>query len=291
MSDERWRPLHIRTAGTQAEHDAPVPGVPSWLKQSLIDWLNAHFLFELVSGVRMPNDEVLHRVERNLRVTLSWNAGVVGAHISLLGLCEKNPQLFLDVLDLALRYLGRIGTMTEAIKGLNNMLRESGSAWMVAPDRQALVQRVPDEVAAAARLAIQSWPRAGHHLGEAWRKIFGREPDPSGGYHEAVKAVEVAVCPVIIPKHPKPTLGVAIAALRDAPLGKFATVFEDTVPGIKPLDAIRGLMNLVWTNEVDRHGTDDESVPLHVSPDQAEAALFAAVTLVQWFQRGFVRRV
>jgi hypothetical protein len=94
----------------------------------------------------------------------------------------------------------------------------------------------------------------------------------------------------VLPNNPKATLGTVIAALKDAPAGKFTTVFSDTVPGVAPLDAVRGLMQLVWTNELDRHGTGDESVPLHVSQEQAEAALHAAVTLVQWFLHDVVKR-
>jgi hypothetical protein len=108
-------------------------------------------------------------------------------------------------------------------------------------------------------------------------------------YREAVRAVEAAVCPVILPKDPKATPGKAIKALKDAPPGKFATTFSGTMPGVTPVDAVRGLMDLVWTSELDRHGTNDDSVPLHVSREQAEAALHAAVTLVQWFLHGTVR--
>jgi hypothetical protein len=45
----------------------------------------------------------------------------------------------------------------------------------------------------------------------------------------------------------------------------------------------------LWTSQLDRHGTDDESVPLTVSMEQAEAAVHLATTLVHWFRRGSVR--
>lgn len=289
MSDERWRPLYVRTAGTEAGYDGPFDGVPAWLVQPLIDWLGRNYLLDDPTRGAAPRRDKLHRVEVVLRVGLDWRFGDVGAYHFLLSVLKQDAQRFLSLVDLALKDLEDDAAVSNAIDHLDGVLRDGASAWMVAPDRRGLVKRVESEVAEAARVVIQSWPRAGHHLGEAWRKIFGREPDPSGGYHEAVKAVEVAVCPVIIPKHPKPTLGIAIAALRDAPPGTFATVFADLAPGLKPLDAVRELMSLVWTNQLDRHGSPDEKVPLQVSPEQAEAALFAAVTLVQWFHRGFVR--
>ena len=290
MSDERWRPLHVRRGGKQAEYDTLFDGFPPWLKQSLSNWLTQNFLSEQIAGTSIPKFDVLQRVERALRVTFDWSLAGMGALLSVKRLCDQNSEFFLSLLDLALNDLDGSMAKANAIDELGKMLKEGGSAWMVAPDRRGLVKRVELEVVEAARVVIETGSRAARHLGEAWRKVFGRDPDSTGGYREAVRAVEVVVCPVILPNDAKATLGRAIGQLKATP-EKFTTVFQDLAPDIKPLDAIRGLMSLVWTNEVDRHGTDDETVPLHVSPEQAEAALFAAVTLVQWFQRGFVRRV
>ncbi len=204
--------------------------------------------------------------------------------------CVADGDLFLSVVDLALTLLGGDATNKGAIDHLDAVLRVGRSALMVSPDRCRLVARVVPEAAAAAREVIDSGERAGKYLAEAWRHTYGRDPHPGTAYREAVRAIEAAVCPVIIPKDPKATLGRAIQALKQAKPGTFATVFVDTVPEVSPLDAVRGLMELVWTNELDRHGTDDESVPLHVSSEQAHAALHAAVTLVQWFLRGVVKR-
>jgi hypothetical protein len=108
-------------------------------------------------------------------------------------------------------------------------------------------------------------------------------------YKEAVRAAEAAICPVIIPNAKLGTLGLAIAALRDAPPGKFTSVFPSEAVNGKPLDAVLKLMQLLWTSHFDRHGSADKSVPLSASQEQAEAAVHTAATLVQWFERGFVR--
>jgi hypothetical protein len=55
-------------------------------------------------------------------------------------------------------------------------------------------------------------------------------------YKEAVRAAEAAICPVIIPNAKLGTLGLAIAALRDAPPGKFTSVFPSEAVNGKPLD-------------------------------------------------------
>jgi hypothetical protein len=52
---------------------------------------------------------------------------------------------------------------------------------------------------------------------------------------------------------------------------------------------VREAMQLIWTSELDRHGTADERTPLHVSAEEAGAALHQAITLVQWFQSGAIK--
>ncbi|TAM44083.1 MAG: hypothetical protein EPN53_17065 [Acidobacteria bacterium] len=239
----------------------------------------------------VPDGEILMHIQIRLRVSLDWNYGVAGTHQSLLALCQKDDRVFLDLLDLAASILGKLPQRSKALDEIDALLRAGGSAWMVGPDRRCLVRRVEPEAAQAAKEVIESSGRAGECLAEAWRQTYGRSPNASAGYREAVRAVEAAVCPIILPNNPKPTLGAAIAALRDAPPGKYATVFEDNRSGINPIDEVRGLMSLVWTNQLDRHGTDNPEVPFHVSQEQAEAVLFAALTLVHWFHRGFFRLV
>jgi len=129
--------------------------------------------------------------------------------------------------------------------------------------------------------------RSAAHLAEAWRHAHGRKPHPGTAYREAVRAIEAAARPVIAPNDTTATLGKMIGELRGKPQ-LFETVFVDTT--VIPLDVVRSMMALVWTNQLDRHGTDDERVPLHVSQEQAEAAVQTAVALVQWFRRGLVRR-
>jgi hypothetical protein len=52
-----------------------------------------------------------------------------------------------------------------------------------------------------------------------------------------------------------------------------------------------GMMELLRTAQFDRHDTTDESVPLAVSREEAEAVVHLALTLVHWFQTGsFGRR-
>jgi hypothetical protein len=56
-----------------------------------------------------------------------------------------------------------------------------------------------------------------------------------------------------------------------------------------PVMHVIGMMELLWTAQIDRHGTADETVPLTVSREEAEAAVHLALTLTHWFQTGIVR--
>jgi hypothetical protein len=84
----------------------------------------------------------------------------------------------------------------------------------------------------------------------------------------------------------KPSLGKAIAHLRDKP-GDWCLVLEgaEEAAGIEPL---RFMLQLLWTAQRSRHaggpGTRDQQLA------EAEAALSLAITCVQWFASGFVRR-
>lgn len=271
--------------GDVAAWDAPVEGVPLWLCESLFTWLETHLdLWD--KKRREPRADVLRTLERVLRIRLQWASyrPTADTYESMERLFRRKTEHFLDAIDYALRV-----TAGRGADELELMLAEGGSAWSVGPDNLSLSRRVPEESADTARALAAEGGRAGKLLAAAWRDVYGRDPNPSSGYREAVRAIEAAVCHVIIPNDSVPTLGKAISALRCAPPGKYTTVFPENAVGGNPLEAVRRLMELVWTGQLDRHGTADESVPLAVTQEQAEAAVQAALPLLMWFQRGFVK--
>jgi hypothetical protein len=148
------------------------------------------------------------------------------------------------------------------------------------------MRRVDVTVTAAAKAVMSASGRAGQHLAKAWMEVYGRHPDASTAYLEAVRAVEAIGSPVVSPKHPAPTLGTMIADMKNAP-AKWTVALKPKAGD--PVLMIRETMELLWTAELDRHGTADAKVPLHVSSQEAEAALHLAVTLVHWFHSGAIR--
>src|SRR5262249_36087666 len=85
---------------------------------------------------------------------------------------------------------------------------------------------------------------------------------------------------------PRPTLGRVIGRLRER-ADDWALVLPGThdAEGIAPL---RVMLQLLWTAQRSRHagGPDTRDQLL----TEAEAAVPLAITCVQWFARGFVRR-
>jgi hypothetical protein len=167
---------------------------------------------------------------------------------------------------------------------LNELLHKGGSAWEVttADDSYQLTRRAVGPVVDVLEHTAAEATRAHNHLTSAWSKLTGRNPDPSGAYREAVRAVEVVAKPIILPSNDKATLGQMISAMRDKP-GKWVTT-------IGTVDDVCGQMDAAWTSQLDRHGTDDEAVPLNVSPEEADAAFSTCLNLVRQFVGGHVTR-
>ncbi|MGH8984178.1 MAG: hypothetical protein ACRDY6_09945 [Acidimicrobiia bacterium] len=177
------------------------------------------------------------------------------------------------------------------LTGLERILAEGGSAWRLAvyssPPRGGLERRVDEAVTTAARETMSASGRAGQYLAQAWNEAYGRDPSPGEAYRHAVRAVEVAAIPVVIPNDGSATLGKVITAMRDAPQKWSATLSPSD--GSDPVEVVRGMCELLWRSQWDRHGVPDASVPFDVSSEEAEAAVHLATTLVQWFTGGTVK--
>jgi hypothetical protein len=196
---------------------------------------------------------------------------------------DETAEQALDIIDFLLGTTHPYYSDDIAIP-LDAMLREAGSAWAAVrldDGRWELQRRVPDE-AAAAFADVRSAGRSGEHLGRAWSAAFGRQPNPSLAYREAVKAVEAALKPIVSPSNDRATLGTMIADLKNAPAKwRVALGAQESFDSVS---AFRSMVELLWKAQHDRHGTDDETAPLDIDQAAAEAAVHLAVTIVQWSQ-------
>jgi hypothetical protein len=205
----------------------------------------------------------------------------------LLSRVTKNEDGFaLDAIDWMLHnsasFHHRKTDIRKWAESLDDLLRDGGSTWEVTDvsDGFQLTRRVVGPVVDVLERTATEATRAHAHLAAAWSKLTGRNPDPSGAYREAVRAVEAVAKPIILPDNDQATLGQMVAALRDKP--------EKWTTTIGSVADVRAQMEATWTNQLDRHGTDDETVPLNVSPEQADAAFSTCLNLVRLFVGGHV---
>ncbi|MEV7011707.1 hypothetical protein [Streptosporangium sp. NPDC051022] len=167
------------------------------------------------------------------------------------------------------------------VKELHFRLTEAGSAWQPTEDLDGLERRVDETVAQAAKATIAAAPTdAAAHLKAAWSATYGFNPDPEKAYSQAIKAAEAVVIPATIPKDGRPTLGLALSHLENT-AGKWTTVLHDKSGNPAPAQPIIGLIKLLWEGQRDRHAGGPTSQK--TTQEAAEAAVHAAVLIVQWF--------
>lgn len=298
VSSDDWRPLGNRLGTRPVDYDALHEGVPDHLRESLMAWVLARVGPDVVS--------TMQRMQRVLRLQ---GVGTQGPEVAMQGLrnvVRASDDVYLEIVDYLLHvqeetYLAHNNpddwsTYSEDIKlkmlvsakDLHFILNEAGSAYAMdfGPPWQ-IVRRVDPTTRAAADNTISSGSLASRPLASAWAAAFRRDPDYTTAYKDAVLAVEAVACPLFIRNDSEPTLGKAIKHLSD-------TMDRWTVAGLdsKRTPSATTLLNMlqtVWQNH-DRHVSLGGQPPEPVPQEEAEAVVFLAITLVQWFERGFVTR-
>lgn len=269
------------------EYDALHEGVPEWLASPIGNWV-----FDVFSSMHYGED-LDHKIDvlyGMLRRPMPQSRNRVNSAVSDLGNAAANGDL--DVLDAVVWATQMTSQGWNLRDRLELLLRVHGSAWTIGTtpsDQPCLERRVDETTAAAARSEIEQPGNAARHLHRAWHHLYGRSPDPGGAYREAVRAVEAAAKPIIAPTATRATLGTMLADLRNKP-SKWSVALDQggQAPGI---DVLIAMCSALWKSQFDRHGTDDESIPLDVSSAEAEGGVHLAVTLVHWFRSGVVTKV
>jgi len=306
-SSNAGKPQHaIRTAATPM---LPAEGVPPWARVSLVQWL-----LPILHAVQEPNFSSYSGAvsgtfallaERRLHLTLDWQHGERHAIEDLATRMDDDEGLFVRVLELAIESenlsLGySVRDEDQALRQLDRILTESGSVWRL-DSRQlevenvwrgktgyrtirTLQRRTSPETADALQEVSRGAPAAAVHLANAWGAAFGRNPDPSRAYSEAIKAVEAVAVPVVLPNDPLATLGKVIGQLRSTQPKWQVILAEGVTTGgnqMPPIAIITNLAALLWVNQTDRHGP----VRQPIQQAQAEMAVHLALTLVQAFTK------
>jgi hypothetical protein len=249
------------------------------------DWLSALLWTSGPYGERTGNTPVLKAMQIALRLEkpLAWGRGADSAALSVENRMQTDREFALDVLDF---FVQKVATPNYADE-LGEIFTLGGSEWEVtkpSEERRYLAKRTVAPVDEIIEALPASSERARRHLEVAWLKLVGRNPDPSAAYREAIRAVEAAAKPVVIPSDPTATLGKIIRAIRDKP-EKWTVLLDDGTP-----QQIADMCDLIWKGQQDRHGTDDPSTPLNVSQEEADVAVHVAVSLTRIFAGGGFQR-
>ncbi len=250
------------------------------VEEVLFDDIPGHLVAPLeVWWATWVSDEAAAAVAMKLRIGLASSSD---AEFYLRHRCIGDGEMHLDVLDCLL-------SMDQScrVRGgpvLQDLLTQAGSVWAVSADFSSLQQRVAPELTSIVSEIVSGEGSAAEHLARAWSELYGRSPDPSKAYSEAIKAMEAAAAPIISPKDLKATLGTINAAIRAKP-SKFQTVLGAGNAG-GSIEPVLALMDAAWKGQGDRHGGIGPTVP--VSVEQAQMIVSAAVIVVHWFALGSV---
>lgn len=270
---------------TQVLHE----GVPDHLEQPLRKWLYA--------ALRGGNADLV-------ALTLEIPIRTGGHEAEYLANYAKDDLL--DIADAILHldgpwppkdpydYSGEDFRLQKAflIKELELILQAGSSFLRLNDEQKGLTRRVDATVTAAfgsASAAAAEKPEAGsasQQLSDAWRELYGVQPDPSAAYSAAIKAVESAAHAVVEPNNTKATLGTMIRALKDRS-SKYRLILPGP-SGDGDVEVLTKMMQLIWTGQTSRHGAQTER--RIETQEEAEMAVHLAVTLVHWFSTGAVVR-
>jgi len=283
---ERWRPLSVRRSENPASWDVHFAGVPDHLWGPLLQWLGTTL-----------DDSMAGEVQRRLRFSVGAGKPIRG---QVLSKAQGNETMLLDVVDATLAALwrqhkaqGQMGgwgsdDAINAAAALAGMLHEGSSAYEVDSADVWGLRNVVDETAQAAFDDASDQPSdAAQLLRQAWRATFKRDPDYSTGYWKAVQAVESVAAQTFTPRDQAPSLGKAIRHLSDT-VAQWSVAHLDDQQQASG-ETLLAMLRTIWQNH-QRHVLEGGRAPEPATREEAEAVLFLAVTIVQWFQRDYVQR-
>jgi hypothetical protein len=249
---------------------------PEALRYPLRYWLEGVFGYrDATSGMR--NQAMLTIATRTgIPVRESFDLG--GVMPQILAACERDDDLFLDVVDATLDVLGGGGTLVP-------VLHAASSVWTVADGGKGLERRVDTTAVEALAVAVAPADAASAELQEAWTKVYGRTPDPSDAWDHAIKAVEHVLIPIVVPNNQRATLGTVLGQISSQP-GQRTFLLNSSSSTVDGIGTLEAMLRLLWPNP-DRHG-GPAGASRTPTLKEAEAVVQLAVLVVQWTRSSVV---
>lgn len=263
--------------------EAPYEGVPPHLYESLRQWTNNFFGGSYNSYEDVQNGSRLVAAAC-LPITPSSNGQVTVRDVT--AAVSSDPDRMLDVVDAVLHLSDPVYYQYRERyrEELEEILRLGGSVLEVNSNNRGLIQRVDPTASKAFETASRPTDLASAELRDAWLASYGRSPDASDAWDHSIKAVEAVMIPIVTPTTAKATLGDVVGSLSSqGALWQLELYGHDDSKGVGPLVS---MLRPMWPNP-DRHGGGMSRKP---SPQEAEAVVNLAVTLVQWARTGMLSK-
>jgi hypothetical protein len=270
-----------------AQPIAPRAGRPA-LKDMRSDLSNTvrtalqHWLANWLYGSPLREERALlvaTGLDLNIRGRADWAYGQV------LEYADGGDEELLDAVHVTLGVLRTDGRVhrNPPYEAVDRILAMGRSAWMAA--EEGLVHRADPTSQKAFEMATATPGSASTELKEAWDKAHARQSNPGDAWDHAIKAVEAVLIPIVVPTKAKPNLGDVVGQLRGQPhLWKLGIRGQNRDNSIDPLVA---MITLLWPDP-NRHGSPTPEPP--ATPEEGQAMVTLAVTVVQWVRDGLVVR-
>lgn len=257
-------------------------GIPVSLRPALFTWM----LRQLNDGrMGSTSPQWLNFIQSSLRIDLGYDPASSPLARDLLERIETmGTKWVLRVVDLLLsaQEFSHFSSMPHDFTDLQAHLELNGSVFKIGHDETTyrLTRRLPDGTADLARESIGVGGVSGTYLAKAWNLAYQLQPDPSAAMTEAIRAVEAACIPVVLPRDGAATLHKCIKTMRDQGDWELILTTSDGYPShSKTLDL---MLETLAKAQSDRH------VGQAPTERQAQAHVQLASTLVSWFASGAV---
>lgn len=260
-------------------------GIPATMAAPLRAWITEQLKGPFMNAIGVTaNLRLAHDIQSALHVDLGAGVSPIALQRLLQEIYSRGEQTIMRVTDFL---LSRLSPASGSAASLAKTLEWSHCKYKadLSGKTARLSLRLPAGMEEVTQSAIESAREAGPLLYKAWQYAFGLDARPAEAMDFAVKAVERVVTPVVCPNHPKPSLGNAVAYVRDQGTWEHnLRVDGDKAP---PNTTIHHMLQTLWAGQHYRH-VDQNAVPPTL--EQAQAHVQLAALLVGWFSSGVIRR-
>jgi len=256
--------------------------IPDTMRPALLDWLYKR----LHSSYSSTSSEVVNDLQSALRISLGFDRGAVNTDDLVNAIEARGDKTLLRVADWLVGQFERDpynGTPQEVADIEWHLDTAMSGVRVASVDRGfRLALRLPEGVEEASQIAVDVGSRiAGQHLAKALRQVQSLDPDTSAAMTEAIRAVEAAAGPVVLPKDKRLQLSKIVQSLRDKPNWTLSLQRRDD--GVPDHHAVLiGMMETLAFAQQDRHAGEAPTI------QEAMAHAMLAATLVGWFSTGVV---